>query len=222
MKGLIQLLTTILGSIFSKDREPLVVKPKKEEPKMLKGYKIVIDPGHGGKNGRPDPGAVGSYKGSPLYERDVVLKIGIELAIILENLGMSVILTRVDNSIKSDLKNKVDIVKQESPDLFISIHANANAGTPAQGIETFYNKNKPKSVKLAKCVQDSLMSNFSNHRNRGTKDGSRFYVLRKHDVEACCLIEAEFINNPNQAVFLAEDYRKIAEAISEGVKTYLL
>jgi len=192
------------------------------DPKGAKGYnyKIVIDPGHGGKKGRPDPGAVGVYDNKPVYERDVVLKIAVELAELLDRSSFNVVLTRIDADIQSTLPNKVAIIRDEKPDIVVSIHANANAGKPARGIETFFSSSKRKSKLLAECIQDSMMNVFPDHRNRGVKEGSRLYMLRAHKVEGCCLVECEFINNKKQAKFLVDNYRQIAFAIYKGILAY--
>ena len=218
---IIAAVTRLLGNRKIDDKKEPIDIVLSTESDVGKGCKVVIDPGHGGKNGKPDPGAVGLYNGEPLYERDTVLQIAGELAIKLDLNGFDVIMTRVDNTTLSHLKDKVDIVKEEKPDIFISIHANANSGTPAQGIETFYNKNKPQSKELASCIQQSLVSTFTDHKDRGIKNGSLFYVLKKHDIERCCLVECEFINHPEQAKFLVESKKEIAKAIFDGMVAYL-
>ena len=77
MKGLINILMSILKTIFSRQVENSSSVSTVSNLAKYNGYKIVIDPGHGGKNGRRDPGAVGNYAGEQVYERDVVLKISI-------------------------------------------------------------------------------------------------------------------------------------------------
>jgi len=93
--------------------------------------RIVIDPGHGGR----DYGAPGYLKG--VHEKDVVLKIAKRLAKkIREKLGCEVILTR-----KTDrhltLEERTAIANTKNADLFISIHTNAAKDRRAYGIMTF-------------------------------------------------------------------------------------
>lgn len=80
--------------------------------------KIVIDPGHGGK----DPGTVGAYT----KEKDVALKVALKVGeYIDENIeGIEVIYTRKDDS-SVDLKKRPEIANQSNADLFVSIHANS-------------------------------------------------------------------------------------------------
>ena len=94
--------------------------------------RIVIDPGHGGR----DYGAPGYIKG--VHEKDVVLKLGRRLAKkIRKELGCEVIMTR--NSDRNlTLEERTAIANTKNADLFISIHTNAVRDSRAYGIETFF------------------------------------------------------------------------------------
>jgi N-acetylmuramoyl-L-alanine amidase len=118
----------VIDIFGKKNLEP--VPYKKLEKKFDKIKKVVIDPGHGGK----DPGAVGPRG---LLEKDVVLAVGKKLAKILrEKYNIEVVLTR-----KSDvfipLEQRTAIANSSNADLFISIHANASRRKSAKGIETY-------------------------------------------------------------------------------------
>src|SRR5690606_33054483 len=118
-------------------------------------------------------------------------------------------------------KDKCDIAKKEKPDFFISVHANSNAGSPGQGIECFYTPARIESKRLARAIQDSLMNHFPDHKDRGIKDGGTFYVLKNHPVQACYLVETEFINHLDQVQFLLNNTKEIAEAIAKGILKYI-
>ncbi len=93
--------------------------------------RIVIDPGHGGR----DPGAIGP---GGLREKDVTLAIARELAQLLrKRLGCRVRLTR-DRDRYLSLEQRTAIANAFGADLFISIHANASRSRRAQGVETYY------------------------------------------------------------------------------------
>ena len=99
-------------------------------------YRIVIDPGHGGK----DPGAIGP---SGIKEKDIQLPIAHKLAVLLrENLDVEVYLTREGDEFIS-LDRRTEIANLLKGDLFISIHANAAWDARARGVETFYNSHYP-------------------------------------------------------------------------------
>ena len=92
--------------------------------------KIVLDPGHGGK----DPGAVGP-RGTK--EKDVNLRIAKSLKKKLEqNFSYQVVLTRSDDRYLG-LAERTAIANMENADLFISIHVNANRNKRAYGMETY-------------------------------------------------------------------------------------
>jgi N-acetylmuramoyl-L-alanine amidase len=91
--------------------------------------KIVIDPGHGGR----DPGAIGP---SGLREKDVVLKIAKRLQKKLQKPGYEVLLTR-ERDVHLRLEERTAIANTKDADLFVSIHANASRKRGARGIETY-------------------------------------------------------------------------------------
>ena len=115
---------------YEKDAISSLLLRRREEEKV---YKVVLDPGHGGK----DPGAIGP---SGLREKDVVLAVAKELAKLLEEEpGVKVYLTRRDDSF-IPLNQRTEIANQLEGDIFISIHANATLyNREVNGVETFFN-----------------------------------------------------------------------------------
>ncbi len=97
----------------------------------LKVSRIVIDPGHGGK----DPGAIGS---NGLKEKDVNLKLAKRLKRRLkEYFKGDIILTRKDDRY-IPLEERTAIANTNSADLFVSLHVNASPNPRAMGVETYY------------------------------------------------------------------------------------
>jgi N-acetylmuramoyl-L-alanine amidase len=93
--------------------------------------RIVIDPGHGGK----DYGAPGAMKG--VHEKQVVLEISRRLAEkIRAQLKCEVVMTRSKDTYLS-LEERTAIANTQNADLFVSIHTNATIDHKAFGIETF-------------------------------------------------------------------------------------
>ncbi len=134
-------------------KEP-VVEPPREQPaprpkvrtavKPGKIRRIVVDPGHGGK----DPGAVGPLG---MQEKDVVLAMGLSLAKKLrDELGIDVVMTR-STDVFIELQERTAIANQVGADLFVSIHANASLNRNASGIETYY-LNLAKTEKAAQLA----------------------------------------------------------------------
>ena len=94
--------------------------------------RIVIDPGHGGR----DFGAPGYLKG--VHEKNVVLKLGRRLAKkIREKLHCEVIMTRNRDRYLT-LEERTAFANTKNADLFISIHTNAARDRRAYGIETYF------------------------------------------------------------------------------------
>ena len=110
---------------------PVVPAIKEPRPPPAGIRKIVLDPGHGGK----DPGAVGV---GGITEKDVVLSVAKKLAGKLKReMGMDVVLTRKDDTF-IPLEDRTAMANAEEADLFISLHMNASPNGDARGIETYY------------------------------------------------------------------------------------
>ncbi len=125
-------------------------KKKKFEPVK---NRLVIDPGHGGK----DPGAVGHYG---LKEKDVTLDISLKLARILrEKYLYDVQLTREDDRF-IPLDERTLMANREKADIFVSIHANANSSKKVRGVETYFLNwtNDKEAIKVA-ARENSISEN---------------------------------------------------------------
>jgi N-acetylmuramoyl-L-alanine amidase len=114
----------------SEESVQVAKKPSLPQQLGLGINRVVIDPGHGGK----DPGAVGP---GGLREKDVVLEIAKKLERKLKTeLGLTTVLTRRDDTFVS-LDERTAIANAQKADLFVSIHANANRRASASGVETY-------------------------------------------------------------------------------------
>ena len=118
--------------------------------------KIVLDPGHGGK----DPGAIGA---GGIAEKDLVLAIAKKLAVRLKKeLAIDVVLTRKDDRYVP-LEDRTAIANKEDADLFISLHMNASPNVEARGLETYYldNTTDEASIRLAARENSTSRKNLS-------------------------------------------------------------
>jgi N-acetylmuramoyl-L-alanine amidase len=70
----------------------------------------------------------------------------------------------------------------------------------------------------ANFIQDSLLSQFPDHLDRGVKKAG-FYVL-KHTNMPAVLIECEFLSNPNHRRFLKEPENQLA--LAGAIKTGIM
>ncbi len=95
-------------------------------------HRIVIDPGHGGK----DPGTVN--RSLNLQEKDITLDIGKRLNSILnEHKELEVILTRPRDEYVP-LEERAAIANSNQGDIFVSIHTNSAPRHSARGVESYY------------------------------------------------------------------------------------
>jgi N-acetylmuramoyl-L-alanine amidase len=122
----------------------------------LKIGKIVIDPGHGGR----DTGTIGPHG---LEEKELVLEVGMRLGKLLASrLGAQVIYTRSDDSF-IPLETRTAIANREGADLFISIHANSSQDPDARGVETYYLNFTSSREALEVAARENAVSEKSIH-----------------------------------------------------------
>jgi len=173
---------------------------------------VVIDPGHGG----PDPGAVGI---GGLREVDVVLPVSLEVATLLQQQGVEVVLTRSDDR-DLDLEPRVQIAERANADLFVSIHANAiSLSRPeVNGIETYYYSDR--GLRVARVLHSNMLQ-VPGVQDRGIRQ-ARFYVIRNTSMPAV-LLELGFVTGAQDVRLLTDpNFRsQMARAIALGILQYI-
>jgi N-acetylmuramoyl-L-alanine amidase len=122
----------ILVSIKTKrDLNKEIKQTLESEKKKWLIDKIVIDPGHGGR----DSGAIGP-KGT--YEKHIVLNIAKYLKrLVEENTNIEVLMTRESDKFV-ELNKRTEFANKNQAKLFISIHANANPSRYVRGVSTYF------------------------------------------------------------------------------------
>jgi len=93
-------------------------------------HTIAIDPGHGGIDG-------GTSINFGMVEKDLTLDIGLRLKSILQDRGLSVIMTRTQD-VGISLAERARIANSARADLFVSVHVNWLPKRSARGFETYY------------------------------------------------------------------------------------
>lgn len=171
--------------------------------------RIVIDPGHGGK----DPGCIGK-KGT--FEKDIVLDVCSRLkSLLLQNKGLEVILTR-ETDISVPLENRVVIANQKRADIFISVHANSYENRKRAGIETFFLNfsQDPDILKIAAIENATTTKNISQQRE----------ILEKI-IRANKLIESRELAGQiqnNLVSYLSSNYQDIKNLGAKGGPFWVL
>lgn len=171
---------------------------------------VVIDPGHGGK----DVGAIGV---GGIHEADIILPISQQVARILEQRGIQVVMTR-NSDYFVDLAPRVEMAKRADADVFVSIHANAIVNRPdVNGVETYYFGN---GAVLARTIHNSILQSLDIN-NRGVRR-ARFFVLRNNPMPAV-LVETGYVTSPSESRRLADPayQSQMAAAIARGILQYL-
>ena len=125
----------------------------------LKVGRVVIDPGHGGR----DTGGIGP---GGLREKDLVLDIAKRLGrLIEEKMGSEVAYTRTDDSSLS-LRQRTKKANGSKADLFVSIHANSSRIRGISGVETYYLSLTSNSWALAVASRENAAAQRSIHELR--------------------------------------------------------
>lgn len=188
--------------------------PITDKTNPLKGLKITIDAGHGGK----ETGTIGCLGHK---EKDINLILSNKLQEKLIQKGARPFMVRVDDY-DIDLKSRVEASQYINSDLFISIHNNAPpdsaAFTNKSGSSVFYFYHQSKA--LAKSIQNSLTTEL------GLADdhvkAQSFAVVRNTQSPAV-LIEVGYMTNPedNSKIITPEFQDKAVDAIIHGLENYI-
>lgn len=186
-------------------------------------HTIVIDAGHGGRDG----GAVG--KQTDVTESYLNLKYALALERIASGYGFNVVQTRSDmnglynplaaNKKRSEMEKRVEIMKNAGADIVISLHMNASRATEAKGSQVYYANGSESGKALADSVSKNLHNNLENAKL--TSKVGDFYVLNCSPCPAI-LVECGFLSNINEELLLQdEDYmQKFCYHLFCGVLQY--
>lgn len=186
-----------------------------ELPADIKDYTVIIDAGHGGS----ERGAIGCLGDE---EKNINLRIALELQKHLKDLGINTVMTReCDGNIS--LGDRVKIAKANNANIFVSIHLNSIGDIPMnihknKGTSVYYFN--PNSKALAEIVEKRVS------KSAGTKkDGTRtaaFYVIIPPEYVGI-LVEAAYMTNPMDSVLYRTDNfaKNIANGIAESIVEFI-
>ncbi len=186
------------------------------------GITIVLDAGHGGRDG----GSVGK---NGTIEKEINLKYTLALKDKLVKAGYKVELTRknddglytntASNKKLSDMKARFEIIKKTNPNLVISIHMNSFLDSTAHGALTYYRADDEASKTIANYIQQSL-NTYCKAPNNKAKVGD-YYILNC-SYYTSVLVECGFLSNPNEEQKLnsAEYQEQIVNSIFSAIILY--
>lgn len=183
------------------------------EPKELYDYVVVIDAGHGGKDG-------GAEK-SGVLEKDIDLAIVLELKKLLDasEENIKVYYTRTDDS-NPGYEKRVGLANKSGADLFISVHNNWYKRASIKGTEVMYSESFEgafTSERLAEICMEELTEALESH-DRGLLEGDSIYIINHSEVPVA-LVEVGFMTNKEELKLLnSEEYqKKTAEALYKAI-----
>jgi N-acetylmuramoyl-L-alanine amidase len=189
-------------------RHPPHLENSKRSP--LSGIKIVLDPGHGGK----ESGASGP---TGYLEKDVNLIISQLLRDELVKRGAKVVMTREDDRDVS-LGERQVIINTEEPAIALSIHYNSlpdnGDAENTKGFGTFWYH--PQSHSLAVFLQNYVVKNL-----RKPAYGvfwNNLALTRPH-VAPAVLLELGFMSNPDEfeEIVNPQQQKKMANTLADGI-----
>lgn len=195
-----EILVSIPGKIDSD-----LIKRLKEDQEKWRIDRIVIDPGHGGK----DPGTIGS-RGT--YEKDVVLGVAKKLKKLLEkNLDVEVLMTRDDDTFLS-LKERTQFANKNQGKLFISIHANWNRNSKVNGAATYF-------LGLAKSEESLEIAQRENSVIKYEDGNSHFDDITEEQIILATMAQNSY-NKESQdfAAMIQEEIHKQTGLRNRGIK----
>lgn len=164
--------------------------------------KIAVNAGHTLKG--KGYGAVGFIR-----ESEETRKVVEELIPLLKAKGHTIIDATINSSTNYTSK-AVSISNNANADLFLSIHFNAGGG---RGVEVFTWKGKQisKAINIARNISDLGFI------NRGVKDGSKYYVIKKTKAQSL-LVEVCFVDSLyDTTLYHKLGAKKIAKAIANSI-----
>ena len=168
--------------------------------------KVMIDAGHGGE----DPGAV--FEGR--REKDDALRLALAVGEILEDNGVDVMYTRVTD-VYDTPQEKAEIANRSEADYLVSIHRNAMPvpGT-ASGIMSLVYENGGTVGRLGANINRELAQ--TGFADLGVVERPGLIILRRSGMPAV-LVEAGFIDNPEDNALFDRQFQEMAEAIAGGI-----
>lgn len=181
-----------------------------EQP--LRGFKVVLDPGHGGDS-------IGTAGGT-LAEKTLVLTYSQLLRDKLESLGATVLMTRTDDSSLS-LLERTQITRASGADLFISIHMNGSTTASVNGCTVHYFSDYSRGI--AATIYEEMQGVYTTYGRprRGGFPWSPFYVCRVSEMPAL-LLECGYMTNAGDLELLVTPgfQDALTAAVAHGVLEY--
>ncbi|WIF94319.1 N-acetylmuramoyl-L-alanine amidase family protein [Caminicella sporogenes] len=176
--------------------------------------KIIIDPGHGGKDS-------GGGSNSHWLEKDMNLKISLYQYKRFKELGIDVELTRHKDIYLSPTE-RTNIVKKSGASICISNHINAGGGEGAETIHSIYSDGK-----LANMIMDELVIEGQKKRRVFCRESTKYkgkdyyFMHRETGKVQTVIVEYGFADNEEDTKKILNNWQNYAEAVVRAVCKYI-
>lgn len=173
---------------------------------------VVIDAGHGGKDG-------GAKSTDGIFEKNLTLEIAQKVKDLNDNDAVTIILTR-NGDTYMDPKGKADFAKANGADLLISIHTDATPKPDQKtGFTIFVARNQFENATTSKILATTLIEEFSKNyplpvANAPEQKEIGIWILQSNNIPSV-LINPGCINNYKDVNYLKTDAAK--ETIAKNV-----
>ncbi len=188
-------------------------------------YNIVIDAGHGGRDG-------GAIVGE-IYEKNINLSLSQKVKEFLEPYNVNVVMTRdtdtllcEDDSLhkkREDLYNRLKLTEKIDSPLFVSIHMNKFPEEKYKGLQVFFSPNNADSEALSLLIQQNVKEFIQTDNDRQAKKAnSSIYLLDRLNCPAV-IIECGFLSNYEDLKNLTDEkyQRKLAFVIANSIIEFI-
>jgi N-acetylmuramoyl-L-alanine amidase len=178
-------------------------------PEVYRIKKIVIDPGHGGR----DPGAVGRKS----LEKDITLAVALKLGEYINNNlpDVEIVYTRKED-VFVGLSERSKLANESGADLFISIHCNSIADRTPYGSETYVMGLHKTQGNLDVAMRENAVITYeedysSKYEGYDPNSAESFIIFS--------LMQNSFLDQSlNLASFIQDEFRERARRKDRGVK----
>lgn len=174
---------------------------------------VVLDPGHGGKDGGCDV----TVDGVMYREKDIDLAVALLVKDYLEEKDdIKVYMTR-DTDVFISLDKRPMVGNDKQADLFVSLHCNSFTKSTTKGLECYSHDNSKESGKVSEKLISHLKSAGLDTKIRGSRTAD-YKVLRESYYNAV-LFEMGFMTCPEELeMLISEDYqKKLAKALADAI-----
>jgi N-acetylmuramoyl-L-alanine amidase len=200
------------GYFIFYDEKKLIIRVKRQPAKPdITKLLVAIDPGHGGSN----TGASGVT--SNIIEKEYTLKIAKEVEKYFKTKKVKTFMTRTED-VELSMVDRTLMLRQEEPDILISIHLNSASSDTVKGVSTYY-----RYIGFRSLSQAILKSMLELKLKEWGNVGAFNFSLSGPTEYPNCLLEVAFLSNreDEKRILNPKFHKQVAQKIYEGINDWL-